>query len=281
MATVRYTVVDGEVIAEKRGGVRRCYVPDPLGSTVALLDNTQTQTDTFTYWPYGEVKTRTGTTTTPFQFVGTLGYYRDGSGRTYVRARTLRTDLTRWQTEDLSENGFGGAGKYGYASSAPVQFVDTTGYSPSKPPSFNPGLWNDPYNRTHNNCYSYACNFLATGPANSSWGLLPQPGHGVGNECDCRSVDAAIGKGGWLKPRRGAHCPPGTYTVIMFVRTVVGDCDFHFIRRDRNGRWSEKCGAGYVGSQFDDPYQHAKEIGCDVVCQVYCAPNRTPKHMPY
>ena len=70
----RYTVVDGEIIAEKRNGVRRTYVPDPLGSTVALLDNTQAQTDTFSYWPYGEVSARTGTTGTPFQYVGTRGY---------------------------------------------------------------------------------------------------------------------------------------------------------------------------------------------------------------
>jgi hypothetical protein len=59
--------------------VRKLYVPDPLGSTVALLDNTQTQTDTFTYWPYGEERVRTGTTPTPFRFVGTAGYYRDST----------------------------------------------------------------------------------------------------------------------------------------------------------------------------------------------------------
>jgi hypothetical protein len=95
MPTVRYTTVNGEVLAEKRGGVRRFYVPDPFGSTVALLDSSQNQTDTFTYWPYGEEKSRTGTTATPFRFVGTLGYYRDGASRTYVRARHLRTDQGR------------------------------------------------------------------------------------------------------------------------------------------------------------------------------------------
>src|SRR5437762_6894150 len=98
--TVRYTTVNGEVIAEKRGGVRKLYVPDPLGSTVALLDNTQAQTDTFTYWPYGEVRTRTGATDTPFRFVGTLGYHRDSATRTYVRARTHLQDLGRWLTEE-------------------------------------------------------------------------------------------------------------------------------------------------------------------------------------
>ena len=86
MGTVRYTTVNGEIIAEKRNGVRSLYVPDPLGSTVALLDNTQTKTDTFEYWPYGEVRTRTGAIATPFQFVGTLGYRQDSISRTYVRA---------------------------------------------------------------------------------------------------------------------------------------------------------------------------------------------------
>src|SRR5258707_11893077 len=97
---VVYTVVNGEVLSENRAGVKRDYVPDPLGDTVALLDNTQTQTDSITYWPYGEVRTRTGANATPFQFVGTLGYYRDSASRTYVRARTLRTDQGRWLTED-------------------------------------------------------------------------------------------------------------------------------------------------------------------------------------
>ena len=58
---VAYTVVNGRILSENRGGVKRDYVSDSLGSTVALLDSTQTKTDTWTYWPYGEVRTRTGT----------------------------------------------------------------------------------------------------------------------------------------------------------------------------------------------------------------------------
>lgn len=67
MATVRYTTIDGEIVAEKRAGVRKTYMPDPLGLTVALLDNSQQQTDTLAYWPYGEERARTGTTPTPFR----------------------------------------------------------------------------------------------------------------------------------------------------------------------------------------------------------------------
>src|SRR6184192_4082478 len=97
---VRYTTVNGEVIAEKRNGVRRLYVPDPLGSTVALLDSTQTQTDTFTYWPYGEERARTGTTPTPFRFGGAIGCYRDGPTRVYVRSRHRRPAFGSWLERD-------------------------------------------------------------------------------------------------------------------------------------------------------------------------------------
>src|SRR5947209_7186537 len=98
MPTARYTTINGEIIAEKRNGVRRTYVPDPLGSTVALLDNTQAITDTFDYWPYGEESGRSGTTATPLRFLGTFGVYRDSSVTAYDRRRYLSTRLGSWST---------------------------------------------------------------------------------------------------------------------------------------------------------------------------------------
>lgn len=86
--TARYTVIEGEIISQTRGANRREYVPDANGNTVALVNDSATVTDTFTYWPYGEVKTRTGITPTPFQLGGTVGYYTDSLGRAYVRARS-------------------------------------------------------------------------------------------------------------------------------------------------------------------------------------------------
>ena len=124
----RYTVVNGEIIAEKRSGVRSLYVPDPLGSTRGLINNAQTQTDTFSYWPYGEQQSRTGTTTTPFQFVGTLGYHLDsGQGaKTYVRARYLNAAKGRWITRDP----FGLEGDYNlyrYVENRPTNWTDPYG----------------------------------------------------------------------------------------------------------------------------------------------------------
>jgi RHS repeat-associated protein len=107
MPTVRYTTVEGEVIAEKRSGVRKHYVPDPLGSTVALLDSAQAQTDTFSYWPFGEVQTRTGTTLTPFLYNGTRGFHHDSGSQIYVDDRYLSTSLARWFTSDIDQEANG------------------------------------------------------------------------------------------------------------------------------------------------------------------------------
>ena len=124
----RYTVVEGEVVAEKRNGTgRRQYVPDPLGSTAALLDNTQTQTDTFQYWPYGEVSSRTGGTATPFQYVGTLGYYRDTATRNYVRARYLDVQAGRWVTQDPIGFDGGDLDLFRYAKTNPITNSDRMG----------------------------------------------------------------------------------------------------------------------------------------------------------
>ena len=127
MGTVRYQTINGEILSEIRGGVRKQYVPDPLGSTVALADSTGAMTDTFEYWPYGEVRSRTGTSVTPFQFVGTLGYYRDSSSRTNVRARTLRADLGRWLTEDPAHRPKSEPNAYGYCLQSPVSKLDRSG----------------------------------------------------------------------------------------------------------------------------------------------------------
>ena len=133
MGTVRYTVIDGEVIAEKRNGVRKLYVPDPLGSTVALLDNTQAQTDTFSYWPYGEDAGRTGSTPTPFRYVGTQGYYQDNVKQVYVRDRVLQPQPGRWQTKD--KVAWTGEMNYLYAAANPVTYYDPDGNKPQSPAS--------------------------------------------------------------------------------------------------------------------------------------------------
>lgn len=127
----RYTVIDGEIIAEKRSGVRSLYVPDSLGSIRGLINSAQTQTDTFSYWPYGEVNTHTGTTDTPFRFGGTQGYYKDSSasstGRCYVRARYLDLARGRWLIKDPLGFDAGDTNLYRYVNNNPVSAADSSG----------------------------------------------------------------------------------------------------------------------------------------------------------
>lgn len=126
--SARYTMIDGEVIAQERGGVRHQLVPDPLGSVVALYDDSGTKTDTFGYWPYGESSGRTGTTNVKFQFVGNLGYYQDGVTRNYIRARYLDKNKVCWITEDIIANQKLQGNIYLYVGSNPIRYTDATGH---------------------------------------------------------------------------------------------------------------------------------------------------------
>jgi RHS repeat-associated protein len=126
--SVRYTNIDGRTVKENRGGTKRGYVPDPLGSTKALVDSTGAVTDTWEYWPYGEVESHAGSSTTPFTFVGTLGYFRDaGSKLTYVRARYFHEMQSCWNTKDSK---WPAASAYSYAMSSPLVFIDASGRWP-------------------------------------------------------------------------------------------------------------------------------------------------------
>src|ERR1051325_2113726 len=129
----RYEVIDSEIIAEKRGGVRRTLVPDPLGATRALLNNTQSQTDSFSYWPYGESSERTATTATPFQFIGLRRYYRDASDRAYVIERHLSTRLGRWFSQDPFAQKAHLADTQSYVMNNPTTLIDPNGLFPVIP----------------------------------------------------------------------------------------------------------------------------------------------------
>ena len=127
MPVTSYLCVGGEVLSETRGGADRDYLPDPLGSVVALLDASQARTDAFACWPFGEERSRSGSTPTPFRFVGTLGYYADQpSQRLYVRARHHRPALARWQTADPL---WPAEPPYAYAGDSPASRVDWLGTS--------------------------------------------------------------------------------------------------------------------------------------------------------
>lgn len=124
MAVV-YTQFCGMLVHETRNGVDREYLPDPLGSTAALLDSNQQISDSWEYWPYGEVMSRTGTNPTPFTFVGLLGYFQEILDKlTYIRARWYQPGYGRWSTVDPI---WPDERAYGYVGNSPVYHLDPLG----------------------------------------------------------------------------------------------------------------------------------------------------------
>ncbi|MCO5298032.1 MAG: hypothetical protein M9921_14385 [Fimbriimonadaceae bacterium] len=126
--SVRYTNINGQIVAEKRSGTRKIYSSDALGSTVSLYSGL-TKTDSFTYWPYGETRTSSGSTPTKYKFVGTLGCREQADGGIYMRARVEEPENGRWMTVDPL---WPVESAYGYAWMSPSSYVDASGTRPDE-----------------------------------------------------------------------------------------------------------------------------------------------------
>ncbi len=119
--------LEGEVVGHVKGSEKRDYIVDPLGSVVAYLNSSQTLTDQFEYWPYGEMVAEVEAGTEPFLWVGSLGYFRDSDLRTYILAREYRQDLGSWmQLDPLWPHEAAST----YCRSRPTTFVDPMGLAP-------------------------------------------------------------------------------------------------------------------------------------------------------
>ena len=123
--SVTYVTVHGRLREETRGGVTTRYLGDTLGSVIKTTDTSGNVTSTTTYWPFGEVRTQTGTNPSPWGFCGVWGYLTDAVSRMYVRARHYRADTSRWLTVDRfwpfeSANG--------YCLNLPNLLIDPSGH---------------------------------------------------------------------------------------------------------------------------------------------------------
>ena len=117
----------GNLLRQTRNGVTSYFHYDGRGDTVALTDDAGNVTDTKEYDAWGNVIASTGSTVTPYQFGGRVGYQVDGGSKNvYSRARQLTSDLGRWLSTDpvyLTE----GFSRYGYCGNRPLNRVDPSG----------------------------------------------------------------------------------------------------------------------------------------------------------
>jgi len=115
--------VYGDLISQRRSSTSRWYHFDALGSTDRLTGADGSATDTYIYKAFGPLAASTGSTTNPFRYVGKLGYYDQGSGPLYVRARHLRPTTGSWLSVDPVE----GQPRHVYVQANPVIRVDASG----------------------------------------------------------------------------------------------------------------------------------------------------------
>ena len=110
---------------EANGSVRYFH-HDDQGSTIALTDEYGVTTDQWFYSPYGKVMARTGSTATPYQWIGGHGVRLTATGLHFMKARYYSSDLRRFASADPLRI-HGGANLYLYANANPIFYVDPNG----------------------------------------------------------------------------------------------------------------------------------------------------------
>ncbi|MGH7964524.1 MAG: RHS repeat-associated core domain-containing protein [Candidatus Binatia bacterium] len=114
-----------EVFSRTEAGTTRFFLPDVLGSTVALTDSaSQVQTE-YTYAPFGRTTVTGAASTNTFQFTG-----RENDGLTglyYYRARYYHPVLQRFISEDPIGFAGGDVNLYGYVGNRPIDLIDPRG----------------------------------------------------------------------------------------------------------------------------------------------------------
>ena len=114
---------DGQPISKISSGTITWIHHDQLGSTRLLTDNTGTTTGTYTYDPYGNTTTHTGTATTNLQYAGQ--YTDPETGLQYLRARYYDPETAQFLTRDPLRSIT--RSPYGYVDGDPLNVVDPSG----------------------------------------------------------------------------------------------------------------------------------------------------------
>jgi len=107
-------------------GTVRYYHQDGQGSTLALTDNAGNISDQWVYSPYGEIMARTGSTATPYLWIGGHGVWAHSSGLYHMKARYYLAGVKRFLTADSVGVELGG-NLYWYVSGNPLFSIDPLG----------------------------------------------------------------------------------------------------------------------------------------------------------
>ena len=119
------------LISENRGGTSKFYHPDALGSVRALTNTSGTVTDSRSTDAFGLVVASSGSTPTPFGFVGSAGYQQDSeTGLMRLGHRMYDASTGRFISRDPIQAGYNW---YAYCENDSVNAVDPSGLLDEKP----------------------------------------------------------------------------------------------------------------------------------------------------
>ena len=137
-------------------------------------------------------------------------------------------------------------------------------------PQYNPAAWNDANGiQYNNNCYNYGCDIQT--------GTYAQPGRATGHmyvNIDCHDVGNGAQSDGLVPINcdEGCGCKECCHQVAL---VIAPGWDFHWYRKDRDGRWSHKPGGTPAtnldgsGNIITDP-RTADRGPYTVFCGCYC-----------
>ena len=128
--TVGYTrLPDGQVLSRREGTDIHYLLPDRLGSTRALVDDSGTVTTRYAYSPYGQTTVTAvtaGHVDQPYRFTG---QHQDPTGLYKMGLRYYSPSQARWTQPhpalSLTELPF--ANSYNYVGNNPINGIDPTG----------------------------------------------------------------------------------------------------------------------------------------------------------
>ncbi|VTU41427.1 Cell wall-associated polypeptide CWBP200 (plasmid) [Variovorax sp. PBS-H4] len=114
----------GNLIALRTGSNSSYYTTDRQGSILLLTNQAQTTTASYTYGPFGDITTQTGTqaAANPWRYIG--GFYDNTTGLTKLGVRYYDPTIGRFNQPDPSGQE---ANRYLYSASNPITYSDSTG----------------------------------------------------------------------------------------------------------------------------------------------------------
>jgi len=120
----------GKLVSDRRKEESSFYRFDGVGSTTGLTDDAGVVTDEYRYRAFGETLFHTGTTETPYQWIGQIGYRQDAStGQTNLRRRDYAPRNGTFTTPDPLGLASGDENFYRYVQNDPVNRTDPSGLS--------------------------------------------------------------------------------------------------------------------------------------------------------